>query len=188
MENLLFCVNHPDKIAKRHCNKCVQDLCNDCALESHIEHHTEIKKIEYTMDLRQVNYPQIFSKEIKTIIEKSINDLKPQIYQLVLEKTEEYIKEHKNLQLKLNQVKDNKKSKNYNKSPTKPRVRFNEPESKDTLKKQIISKRSFSSIGERTQIFSAKYSHEITKKIDENNPYYKNKNQGKIKSLAKLFE
>ena len=50
MDYLLFCVNHPEKIAKRHCNKCDQDLCNECVFDSHIEHHEEIAKIEYSID------------------------------------------------------------------------------------------------------------------------------------------
>ena len=50
MEHLLFCVNHPEKIAKRHCNKCDQNVCNECVFDSHIEHHEEIKKLEYTID------------------------------------------------------------------------------------------------------------------------------------------
>ena len=100
MDHLLFCVNHPEKIAKRHCNKCAQNLCNECVFDSHIEHHEEIAKLEYSIDTKKDNFSQILSKEIDSIIEKSLNDLKPEIKKLVLEKTEEYIKDHKNLHLK----------------------------------------------------------------------------------------
>ena len=53
MDHLLFCVNHPEKIAKRHCNKCDQNLCNECVFDSHIEHHEEIKKLEYSIDIKK---------------------------------------------------------------------------------------------------------------------------------------
>ena len=35
MEHLLFCVNHPEKIAKRHCNKCDKNLCDECVFDTH---------------------------------------------------------------------------------------------------------------------------------------------------------
>ena len=108
MDHLLFCVNHQEKIAKRHCNKCDQDLCNECVFDSHVEHHEEVKKIEYTIDTKKTNFSEMLSKDIKLIVEKSLNDLKPKIYKLVLEKTQEYIKDHKNLQLKLNKKKKKK--------------------------------------------------------------------------------
>ena len=108
MDHLLFCVNHQEKIAKKHCKQCDQDLCNECVFDSHIEHHTEIDKIEYSIDTKQVKYSKILAEELNAVIEKAMNDLKPKIYNLVLEKTEEYIKDHKNLQLKLNQPKDEK--------------------------------------------------------------------------------
>jgi hypothetical protein len=108
MDHLLFCVNHPEKIAKKHCKQCDQDLCNECVFDSHIEHHTEIDKIEYSIDTKQVKYSKILAEELNAVIEKTMNDLKPKIYKKVLEKTEEYIKDHKNLQLKLNQPKDEK--------------------------------------------------------------------------------
>ena len=124
MDNLLFCVNHPEKIAKRHCKKCEQDLCNDCVFDSHIEHHTEITKIEYSIDTKQTNFSQILSKEIKAIIDKSLNDLKPQLYQLVQAKTEEFLKDHKNLQLKLN-----KKEKKTNPPSSIPNQQEKKPNS-----------------------------------------------------------
>ena len=106
MDHLLFCVNHEEKIAKKHCKQCDQNLCNECVFDLHIEHHTEIDKIEYSMDTKQVKYSQILSEEINAVVEKTMKELKPKISQLILEKTEEYIKSHKNLQLKLNQPKE----------------------------------------------------------------------------------
>ena len=108
MENLLFCANHPGKIAKKHCNRCDLNLCNECIFESHIYHHEEITKIEYLINTKQNKVPEFLSKEIKLIIDKSFNDLKPQIYQLVEKETEQYIKDHKSLQLKVNQSKKGK--------------------------------------------------------------------------------
>ena len=109
MDQLLFCVNHPEKIAKRHCKKCDQNICNGCVFDSHIEHNTEIEKIEYSIDTKQMKISQILAKDIESIINKNLNDLKPILNKIVLEKTEQYIKDHKNLQLKLNVTK-NKKS------------------------------------------------------------------------------
>lgn len=111
MDHLLFCVNHPQKVAKRHCNKCNKDLCNECVFDSHIEHHSEITKLKYSIDTKKNNFSEVLSKEIKSIIDKSLNDLKPQIYKLILEKTEQYIKEHKNLELKVNLPKNNNMNK-----------------------------------------------------------------------------
>ena len=60
------------------------------------------------MDTKQNHFSQILSKEIKAIIDKSLESLKQEIYKAVQKKTEEYIKEHKNLNLKLNLTKDKK--------------------------------------------------------------------------------
>ena len=108
MDKLLFCVNHPEKIAKRHCKKCDQNVCNECVFDSHIEHNTEIEKIEYSIDTKQMKISQILAKDIESIINKNLNDLKPILNKIVLEKTEQYIKDHKNLQLKLNVTKNKK--------------------------------------------------------------------------------
>ena len=108
MDQLLFCVNHPEKIAKRHCKKCDQNVCNECVFDSHIEHNTEIEKIEYSIDTKQMKISQILAKDIESIINKNLNDLKPILNKIVLEKTEQYIKDHKNLQLKLNVTKNKK--------------------------------------------------------------------------------
>ena len=43
------------------------------------------------------------------LIDKTLNDLKLEIYKLVLEKTEQYIKDHKNLNLKLNNIQEKKR-------------------------------------------------------------------------------
>ena len=100
LDHLLSCANHPEKIAKRHCKKCNQDICNECVFDLHIEHHKEITKINYTIDNRSEEFTNKISEEIKEIINKSLESLKPQICQIVLDKTKEYINIHKNLQLK----------------------------------------------------------------------------------------
>ena len=169
MEKLLFCLNHPTKIAKRHCNKCDQNLCNECVFESHIEHHLEINKIQYSIDTNQTNYSTVLTREIKSIIDKSLQDLKGQIYHLVLNKTLEYIKEHKNLQLKLNQT----TIKHKNSEPPK---------------QQGINITKSVNISEKAKIFNANKIREIPKNIDANNPYHKKEKSGNIKNLAKMFE
>ena len=100
LDHLLFCANHHEKIAKRHCKKCNQDICNECVFDLHIEHHKEITKINYKTDNRSEEFTNKISEEIKEIINKSLESLKPQICQIVLDKTKEYINIHKNLQLK----------------------------------------------------------------------------------------
>ena len=139
MENLLFCVNQPEKIAKRHCKKCDQDLCNSCVFDSHIEHHKEIEKISYSIDYKKEKITKLLSKNIELIIDQNLKDLKPKIYKLVLEKTEEYIKGHKNLQLKL-AVDTDKKQTNATikpKSPVKPNNEKQSQEKKESEKKEI---------------------------------------------------
>ena len=80
MDHLLLCVNHPEKIAKRHCKKCEQNICNECVFDSHIEHNKEIEKIDYSIDIKQAKISQILGKDIESIINKNLNDLKPIIY------------------------------------------------------------------------------------------------------------
>jgi hypothetical protein len=192
MDHLLFCVNHQEKIAKRHCNKCDQDLCNECVFDSHVEHHEEVKKIEYTIDTKKTNFSEMLSKDIKLIVEKSLNDLKPKIYKLVLEKTQEYIKDHKNLQLKLNQPTEKKAINKPIKieTKTKPIKHTNYQENKEnreSLKKNIITTSNTSNISQRAKMFNTQNSREIPKVLDKNNPYNKG-NFGGIKAKAKLFE
>ena len=184
MEHLLFCVNHPEKIAKRHCNKCDQNICNECAFESHVEHHSELTKIEYSIDTKEGNFSQNLSEEIKLIIEKSLNDLKPKIYQLVLDKTEEYIKDSNNLHLKLNQTKEIKKEKII---PLR-RVVTQKSEADDISKNQNNIKTNSSKISERIKQFNSNKRSELPKKIDENNPINKTKKLGGIKERSKMFE
>ena len=184
MDHLLFCVNHQEKVAKRHCNKCDQNLCNECVFESHVEHHSEVTKIEYSIDTKQANFNQYLSKEIKTIIEKALNDLKPKIYHLVLDKTEEYLKGHNNLNLKLNQTKEIKKEQ---KIPAKHLTQNTEKE--DISKNQNKIKTSPSKISDRAKKFSSINNSEVPRKIDENNPINKTKKLGGgIKERSKMFE
>ena len=197
MENLLFCENHPQKIAKRHCDRCDQNLCNECIFESHIEHHDEITKIEYRQNTQQNKLPEIVLKDIKLIIDKSFNDLKPQIYKLVLEETEKYIKDHKNLQLKVNQKKEEKHVLFSIKKEVKPNSNFYQnlkkfsKENKETpIKKFIIRSNTVGSrIKERARMFDFIDKKEISKHYDENNPFNKKVDQNKqVKALAKMFE
>ena len=200
MEQLLFCANHPEKIAKRHCNKCDQNLCNECIFESHIDHHEEIKKIEYLINTKQKKVSEILSKEIKSIIDKSFNELKPQINKLVLEETEQYIKDHKNLQLKATQSKKEKHVSIPIKKEPKPNSnfyqnvkKFSQQQEQGTVNKNIIRSISVgpsnSSIMARAKMFDLMNKKEVPKKYDENNPFSKGveKNKG-VKDIAKIFD
>ena len=172
MDHLLFCKNHPDKIAKRHCKKCDQNICNECVFDFHIEHNSEIEKLEYSIDTKNLKITQILSKDIESIINKSLNDLKPQIYKLVLEKTEEYIKNHKNIQLKLSQ---------------KPTPKQNII--KDDSKNQSKTTNSNPKINERAKMFEGIQKRESQKIYDENNPYAKKvEKQKNVLSRAKMFD
>ena len=188
MDHLLFCVNHPEKIAKRHCNKCDQNVCNECVFDSHIEHHTEITKIEYAIDTKQNHFSQILSKEIQSIIDKSLDDLKPQIYNLVQKKTEEYLKENKNLDLKSNLTKDKKtNNQNAHKDQKLHPTNQNKNENKETTKKD--NETVHGNIGERAKMFDGGKTKENPKKYDENNPFNKGASKGKgVKDMAKMFE
>ena len=197
MNHLLFCKNHPEKFAKRHCNKCDQDLCNECVFDSHIEHHSEINKIEYTIDTKSCNFAKLLSDDIKLIVDKSLNDLKPQIYKLVAEKTEQYIKDHKNLQLKLAQNQPKKTAPGSAvKRETKANIRANisakkSKEIKEAPKNQPVSNTTKASISQRAKLFSNNKNNyrEVGKKYDDNNPYKKgaDKNKG-VKDMAKIFD
>ena len=188
MDHLLFCINHEGKIAKRHCKQCDQNLCNDCVFDLHIEHHTQIEKIKYSIDTKQVNYSEILSKEINAVIEQTIKELKPQISKLVLEKTEEYIKQHKNLQLKLTQPKDKKPlPKEERTKALKPTVKENikTVDEKNNLQNPILSGKNSSNISQRAKLFEKDkfQTHKINKE-DSKNIAKKNS----VHAMAKLFE
>ena len=189
MDQLLFCDNHPEKIAKRNCKKCNQNLCNECVFEFHIEHHEEITKLKYSIDTKKTNFTEILSKDIKLIIDKTLEDLKPKIYNEVLKKREEYIKSHKNLQLKINSNKTNPPPQNRRKS-------FRTEEKKDNKNKitkpnhagnkDPIKNHPSNTIKEKAKIFTQK-SKEIPKNIDEYNPLTKGV-KGNVNKKAKMFE
>ena len=213
MDHLLFCINHEGKIAKRHCKKCDQNLCNDCVFDLHIEHHTQIEKIKYSIDTKQVNYSEILSKEINAVIEQTLKELKPQISKLVLEKTEEYIKEHKNLQLKLTQPKEDKmpqpkedkisqpkedkisqpkedkipQPKEERTKPLKPTVKDNikTVDEKNNLQNPILSGKNSSKISQRAKLFeNDKFQTHKINREDSKNIAKKNS----VHAMAKLFE
>lgn len=113
MDHVLFCANHPEKIAKRHCNKCNQDICNECVFESHIEHHSEVNKIEYNVENKSELFSRLISDDIQSIVDNTLQSLKPQIYKMILEKTKQYVDEHKNLQLKVSGASKESKKESY---------------------------------------------------------------------------
>ena len=196
MDHLLFCVNHPEKIAKRHCNKCDQNVCNECVFDSHIEHHKEINKIEYTIDTKQNHFSQILSKEIKSIIDKSLEDLKPQIYKSVQKKTEEYIKEHKNMELKLNLPKEKTHAPNAHKDhndqnhhPSHATKKENKDNKDNKEGKNKSNPTASGNINERAKMFGGTKTTDKPKKVDANNPINKGAPKGNaVKDRVKMFE
>ena len=192
MDHLLFCDKHPEKIAKRNCKKCNQNLCNECVFDSHIEHHEEITKLEYSIDTKKTNFADLLSKDIKTIIDQTLEDLKPKIYHEVKKKTEEYIKTHKNLQLKINSNKTNpplqSRRKSFKTGEKKEDIKItkpNHPGNKEPNKNKPTSSNP-SNIKERAKIFTQK-SKEPPKNIDKNNPLNKGV-KGNVNKMAKIFE
>ena len=194
MDHLLFCDKHPEKIAKRNCKKCNQNLCNECVLDFHIDHHEEITKLEYSIDTKKTNFTEILSKDIQSIIDKTLEDLKPKIYKEVEKKTEEYIKNHKNLQLKINSNKTNPPPQNRRKSFRTEEKKDNKNKiakpnhggNKEPIKNKPISSNISNAIKDRAKIFTQK-SKEPPKNIDENNPLSKGV-KGNVNKKAKMFE
>ena len=167
LDHLLFCANHPEKIAKRHCKKCNQDICNECVFDLHIEHHPEITKINYLIDNRSEKFTYTISEQIKEIINKSLEALKPQICQIVLDKTKEYINVHKNLQLKASVPMDaSERQPNY--------VRASERAKQSDSNKANNIKSSYSSVANMTKIFDNNVSKVNVKKVSHTQ---KNRNE-----------
>ena len=119
------------------------------------------------------------------IIDKTLNDLKPEIYKLVLEKTEQYIKDHKNLHLKLNNIQE-KKSGNVIKKEEKTKP-LKPAETRESLKKNIQTAKFGANIKERAHMFTLP-KKSPPKVIDKNNPFGKKESSGGVKNMAKLFE
>ena len=191
MDHLLFCDSHPEKIAKRHCKKCKKDLCNECIFDSHIEHHEEITKIEYKIDIKKTRFTDDITKDIKLIIDKALDELKPKIQEEVLKKTQEYIKQHKNLQLKINQSITNPSTQNRRYS-LRTATQKKKEEKKKTLNEhnqqtKESNKKMSSKIKEKTKIFNPQNTKVITKNKDKNNPYNAG-TTGNIINKAKIFE
>ena len=104
-----------------------------------------------------------------------------------MEKTEQYIKEHKNLQIKLNNPHEKKPLNPPEKKPVNAYHPPKQPKKKENLKNQIITKTGSFNINERAKMFSGQNSKEIKIKVDENNPFNKGK-KGNVKAMASIFE
>ena len=98
MENLnnIFCSNHSQKFAKRHCNQCNVDLCNECALEFHISHHQSLKKIENNAKNKVLDFSNLIREELVKIIDNSLHDISSQIIRNVQESAVKMLEEYKN--------------------------------------------------------------------------------------------
>jgi len=101
MEQIIPCSAHPKKIAKRHCNKCNVDICNECVFQSHIEHHKEINKINYAIYPNTAAFNEYLTQEIKKMISSELKNLEETLLKLAAEKTSDYILRHTNLSYKV---------------------------------------------------------------------------------------
>jgi hypothetical protein len=92
MEEIFYCANHPQKIAKRHCYNCKKDLCNECVFESHIDHYKDLTKIGYATIPKISSFTDEVGKEIRKILSREVKRLQDLIYKVVVEKTSEFIR------------------------------------------------------------------------------------------------
>ena len=94
----LFCNKH-DKICFNYCIGCKKSLCSECVMENHINHSTQMfdyNKICKLLSLKKKNLEleKENFKEIKNMVEDSINSLKKFLEKFILNKEKEmYYKE-----------------------------------------------------------------------------------------------
>ncbi len=113
----VFCSNHSKKHAKKHCNQCNLDLCNECALDQHISHYKSLQKIDYSSKKNILNLSDMLCEEIRKILNNSFDDMTIKVYKNVQEKALNYMKSYpKNEPKKINIVKNeiNKENKKFN--------------------------------------------------------------------------
>ena len=123
MENQkeIFCLNHRTKYAKKHCELCNSDLCNECALDLHIDHYQSLKKIENSSKKKELNLSEIICDEIKKIVNNSLEDISLKVYNHIKEKKLQNLKEYK---INHPNIKDvpKKENKNNNKKDVKKKM------------------------------------------------------------------
>ena len=91
----LFCSNHLKKHAKKHCSQCNLDLCNECALDLHIDHYSSLSKIDYAPTKKFLNYSDLLCEEIKRILNDSLDGLSSSIYSNILGNAKKGLEEYK---------------------------------------------------------------------------------------------
>ena len=98
MENKseIFCSNHSNKGAKKHCGQCNLDLCNECALDLHIDHYKSLEKIENCIKNKYLIYKEALDQEIKNILNNTADDISLKVYNNVQEKALKNYNEYKN--------------------------------------------------------------------------------------------
>ena len=95
-KNEIFCSNHSNKGAKKHCGQCNLDLCNECALDQHIDHYKSLEKIENCIKNKYLIYKEALDQEIKKILNNTADDISLKVYNNVQEKALKNFNEYKN--------------------------------------------------------------------------------------------
>ena len=88
--------NHSNKSAKKHCGQCNLDLCNECALDLHIDHYKSLEKIENCIKNKYLIYKEALDQEIKKILNNTADDISLKVYNNVQEKALKNFNEYKN--------------------------------------------------------------------------------------------
>ena len=95
-KNEIFCSNHSNKGAKKHCGQCNLDLCNECALDQHIDHYKSLEKIENCIKNKYLIYKEALDQEIKKILNNTADEISLKVYNNVQEKALKNFNEYKN--------------------------------------------------------------------------------------------
>jgi len=201
MEEVIYCANHQKKVAKRHCNKCNVDICNECVIQSHVEHHKEIKKINYSINPKNAAFNDFINKEVKAMITRELKNMEDHLFKLVTEKTAEYIKNHKSTTLKVSnapvktsapqpkyELENPKKEKKVEEKPVSKRPVIEEVNEEEVV--QPKRRRVTVAIGRMTKLFDgSKKGTTAPKMVDENNPFNKGAQEGHgVRNMAQIFD
>ncbi len=110
MEIELFCSKHSHKHAKKHCIKCNENLCNECALDFHIEHYPSLQKLKYNSKQKYLNYSNLLCEEIKKLLNDSLNDVTLQLNTKIKNRAKNNLEEYKKKNpIQINYLREQKK-------------------------------------------------------------------------------
>jgi len=207
MEEIIYCANHQKKIAKRHCNKCNVDICNECVIQSHVEHHNDIQKITYSINPKTTAFNDFINKEIQTLVKKELKNMEEHLLKLVTEKTADYIKNQKSISLKVSGAPAKisgappKVSPPPVKNEYKPPKKEKKEENKDIAEifeeamhdEELVPprrRRVTVAIGNMAKLFDgSKKSTAAPKFVDQNNPFNKGAKEGcGVRNMAQIFD